>query len=177
MDPLTVCLKATRSTARAVLTYVLVASSSGCIYVVVPDKGPTPETTVPTMYPSQTQVSSADSGTNQVSAPNYGLDFSGYVVKEDINHVVQSTTSAVKVMAGSHLGESYLVDTRQDLGWSFAAVDAAYTAGAPAPLGATIAEFGLAGTTLPTLRNVIILHTQNGVRSYQVLRVTFNASR
>ncbi len=160
----------------AVSTCILAASSGGCVYITVPDRGPAPETTVPTMYPGQAQVSSADSGTDQVSSPDYWLDFSGYVVKNDINHVVQSTTGVVKVMAGGHVGEAYLIDARQDLGWSFGAVDAAYTAGAPAPLDATISEFGLAGATLPTLRNVIILHTQNGVKSYQVLRVTFNAS-
>ncbi|MDP9036403.1 MAG: hypothetical protein M3O50_16505 [Myxococcota bacterium] len=169
---------ATRSiVGLAVLTCVPAALSSGCIYITVPDHGPAPETTVPTMYPGQTQVSSADSGTDQANSPDYWLDFGGYVVKEDMAHVVQSTTGAVKLMAGRHLGEAYVVDTHQDLGWSFGAVDAVYTAGAPAPLGAIMSELGLVGATLPTLRNVIILHTQNGVRSYEVLRVTFNASR
>ena len=176
MHPHPVRTRATRSIVRlAVLTYVLAALSGGCVYITVPDRGPAPETTVPTTYPGQAQVSSADSGANQVSAPDYWLDFSGYVIKADINHVVQSTTGAVSVMAGSHPGESYVVDTRQDLGWSFAAIDAAYSAGAAATLGATISDLGLAGTTLPVLRNVIILHTENGVKSYQVLRVTFNA--
>lgn len=119
-------------------------------------------------------ISSAYADDPQVPAPDYTLDFTGYEVKADAHRVVQSATGSVALVPGAHPGESYVTDSDQELGATFAHIESAYTAGTSAPLGSTVTAFRLVGETLPTRRNLIILHAENGVRSYQVLRITFH---
>jgi hypothetical protein len=75
---------------------------------------------------------------------------------------------------GEQTGELYVIDNDPALGSSFGSIDAAFAAGSPLPVAATIPaeNLGLVGETLPTVLNVIILHTADGVKAYQVIRVT-----
>ncbi len=131
-------------------------------------------------------VMSTSNGTSQVPSPNYSVSFESFGIKTDIAQYVQTATGNVTVTAGSNHGESYVINTDQMLGGSFAAVDAAYLAGGTPvtvagsidwsafSLFQTLADGGVTGVQLPTVRNVIIVHTVSGVSSYEVIRITFN---
>jgi len=116
---------------------------------------------------------------NQVPAPEYTLDASGIAVTTDTNDAVHSATGSatLNLAALAQAGELYVVDGNDSLGEfsTYAEIDAFYGLGAPtaiAPIDAS--EFNLTGT-LPLVRNVIISHTEEGVRSYEVIRVTFSS--
>jgi len=119
-------------------------------------------------------VSSTVSET-QVPAPDYDLSFGALTLQTNVGDVVQSASGTIAADATDQTGEFYVISTAA-LGSSFAEIDSAYKAGTPAALGASIdaTAFGLVGATLPTVRNVIIVHTVSGVNAYQVIRVTFN---
>lgn len=113
---------------------------------------------------------------SQVPAPDYTLGFTSFAMQTDVADVVQTTSGDIDATADAQTGELYVVSANQALGSTFAAIDAEYALGTPAALGASIAasELGLEGATLPTVRNLIVVHTVSGVSAYQVIRVTFN---
>ncbi len=123
-------------------------------------------------------VTSSGNGASAVPAPNYTVAFGSLSITTDVNQAVQTATGTVALNAGSQAGETYVVDVNQSLGSTFAAIDTAYGAGTPVAVAATIpaASFTLGSATLPTVRNVIVLHTANFVKSYQVIRITFTAA-
>jgi hypothetical protein len=123
-------------------------------------------------------VTSSGNTAAAVPAPNYTVGFGSLAITTDVNQAVQTATGTVALTAGSQAGETYVVDTNQSLGATFAAIDTAYGLGTPVAVATTIAvaSFTLGAATLPTIRNVIVLHTANSVKSYQVIRITFTAA-
>jgi len=129
--------------------------------------------------PSVTATYASVSGSaseSQVPSPEYGASFSGITLQTDIDGNVETASGNVAMSALGQTGESYVVSSSQSLGSTFADVDAAFSGGEAATLGATIdiAAFGLGSAQLPTVRNLIISHTDSGVTAYEVIRVTFN---
>ncbi|MDP9034557.1 MAG: hypothetical protein M3O50_07095 [Myxococcota bacterium] len=123
-------------------------------------------------------VTSSGNGASAVPAPNYTAAFGSLSITTDVNQAVQTATGTVALNAGSQAGETYVVDANQSLGSTFAAIDTAYGAGTPVAVAATIpvASFTLGSATLPTVRNLIVLHTANNVKAYQIVRITFTAA-
>jgi hypothetical protein len=123
-------------------------------------------------------VSSTGNQAQQVLAPDYAVGFGSLVLRTDVDQVVTTASGTVSLSLGSQAGEFYVVNTNASLGSDFADIDAAYAAGTPAAVAATIpaASFSLGGTTLPEHRNIIILHASNGVKAYQVVTITFNVA-
>ena len=81
--------------------------------------------------------------------------------------------------AGSDEGEFYVITTGDLSGATFADIDAAYAGGGtPVAVSTTIAAAGftLVGANLPQVRNIIVLHEEDGVQAYQVIRITFNVA-
>ncbi len=127
--------------------------------------------------PSVTATYASVSGSaseSQVPSPQYSLDFSGITLQTDIAGNVEAATGSVAVTALGQTGESYVINNNQSLGSTFADVDAAYSASSPATLGATIGMGAFGLTQLSSVRNLIISHTESGVTSYEVIRITFN---
>lgn len=123
-------------------------------------------------------VSSASNQEVQVPAPDYTVAFGSFVLQTDVNQAVTTASGTMALTENAQTGEFYVVDNNQSLGATFDAIDTAYDAGTPAAVGATIpaASFTLVGETLPVVRNIIVLHATSGVKSYQVIRVTFNGA-
>ena len=71
-----------------------------------------------------------------------------------------------------------MINTSQSVGSSFAEIDAAFAAGTQIAIAPTIpaSSFALIGQTLPIVRNVIIHHSQSGVSTYEIIRITFSAA-
>jgi hypothetical protein len=112
-----------------------------------------------------------------VAPPNYTVSLASLAVQTNASGVVDTATGTLGLTAGSQVGQSYVV-IAGSVGATFAAVDTAYTgAGAPTAVAATIAAsaFTLGGVQLPVVRTLILSNTSNGVRAYQVVRITFNA--
>jgi len=131
-----------------------------------------------------TATTSQSSATSQqVQAPNYTIDASSIAVATDNANIVQTATGLAQLTDGTATGEAYVVDLGTlPLSPTYAEVDAAYLAGtAVAITGADpsidAASFDLVGLDLstPQVRTVIVSHTESGVRSYELLVVTFNA--
>jgi hypothetical protein len=114
----------------------------------------------------------------RVPAPDYSVDFGALAVQADASQVVSSVVGRLGLSQGEQTGEFYVIDNDPALGPSFASIDAAFAAGDPVPVAASIpAEgLGLVGETLPMVINVIILHAADGVKAYQVIRVTIAAA-
>jgi hypothetical protein len=112
-----------------------------------------------------------------VPAPNTTLDFSSFVLMTDFNDVVTSATGTVGLTPGSQLGQTYVLLETSGL-MTYADIDAAFLAGSPAAVPATIAaaDFMLVGDDLtgtPQVRTLIIANTESGVASYQVFEISF----
>jgi hypothetical protein len=110
----------------------------------------------------------------RVPSPDYSVDVAGLAVQADASQVISTTVGSLGLSQGEQPGELYVIDHDPALGSSFASTDAAFAAGRPLPVAATIPaeRLGLVGETLPTVLNVIILHAADGVKAYQVIRVT-----
>jgi hypothetical protein len=127
--------------------------------------------------PSMTATYASVSGgasESQVPSPEYSASFEGITLQTDIAGNVETATGSVAMSALGQTGESYVISHDQSLGSTFADIDAAYSAGEAATLSETIdmGAFGL--TQLPTVRNLIISHTESGVTAYEVIRITVN---
>lgn len=127
---------------------------------------------------SYSSVSSASNAEVQVPAPDYTVAFGSFVLQTDVDQVVTTASGTVTLTENAQDGEFYVVDANQSLGATFDDIDTAYAAGTPAAVGASIpaASFTLVGETLPTVRNVIVLHAVSGVKTYQVIRITFGVA-
>jgi len=125
-----------------------------------------------------TVTASAES--NNVPAPGYAVDLTNLSIQVDNANVVDaaSGTASLSLADGAQAGEFFAVLT-SDPGTSFAAIDAAWGAvSSPTAMSQTIAAsaFALGGADLTggLGRWIVILHAQAGVRSYEVIAVTFN---
>lgn len=130
---------------------------------------------------------SASATSAAVPAPSYTIDLSGFALQTDANDIVQSVSGSATLDDGSQPGEAYVVLT-SDPGSSFAELDSAYSgATATAISGADptlpAAAFDLVGVNLssnadlgttPVARYIIVMHAESGVRSYQLITVTFH---
>jgi hypothetical protein len=139
----------------------------------------------PNINPVQTDagygtVTNTSISLTSVTAPSYTFS-NGLAVTADINDMVLTQTGSFYLYAGLQPGEGYVVTSALAGGPSFAQIDAAYSSGVPTPIpggsSPTIAAslFNLVGYALPLMRSVIVLHAQNGVKSYEVFTVVFNA--
>ncbi|HSO31367.1 MAG TPA: hypothetical protein VLT33_02590 [Labilithrix sp.] len=115
-----------------------------------------------------------------VPAPDYTIALGSFGVTKDINNVVDAVSGFALLGEEGVSGEDFAVVSGAPA--TFAAVDAAFSGGSPAPLSglATPLELPASGFALPTVdldtspqRTVIIRHTVNGVSSYEMLTVTF----
>lgn len=128
-------------------------------------------------------VQSAGLQTGGVSAPDYSIDLTSFVMQVDANKIVQSTSGGGVLMAMNTLCQTFIVSAN-DLGAapSFAAVDAEFQtlpAQTLAPSNPEIAadSFFLTGANLamPQIRTLILANTVAGTTSYEVFRITFSA--
>jgi len=112
-----------------------------------------------------------------LAAPDYAIDLSTLLYGTDAGDVVTSASGSVGLTAGMVAGQTYVVvddsglDTHEEL-------DAAFIAGVPAAIGATVpaSAFTLIGDdlTIPQKRTLIFANTQDDVVSYQRFEITFN---
>ncbi len=123
------------------------------------------------------EVAQASAEGDSVSAPNYTIDPDALDVLADADQVVVSATGGVALTAGSVAGQTYVVVEASGLD-TYAELDAAYLAGTPAAIGASVpaADFTLVGEDLDTLpkRTLIIANIESAVASYQAFEITFH---
>ena len=125
-------------------------------------------------------ASSATATSQQVAAPDYSIAMTNIDVQTDAANIVEVATGTAQLTEGSAPGEGFMVLT-SDPGTTHASIDAAYEAGTETLLSSLTtlqipaASFDLVGADLTAnaVRYVVISHTENGVRSYQVITVTF----
>jgi len=114
-----------------------------------------------------------------VQAPEYSIDTSGLTILVDDDQEVQSATGSMplSLAMGAVAGQSYMVLAQSGLD-TFAELDAAWNAGAPSAIGASVpaADFSLVGQDLdnPTIRTLIIANISEGVAAYQAFEITFH---
>lgn len=115
-----------------------------------------------------------------VPASNYTLDVSGFALLTDVNDVVVSAVGSAVLTSGSVTGQTYVVVDENAMSTldTYAELNAAYLAGTPAALTASIpvAAFTLLGDDLTTsqIRTLIIANKSQGVASYQSFAITFH---
>lgn len=123
------------------------------------------------------EVTQASAEGDSVSAPNYTIDPDALDVLADADQVVVSATGGVALTAGSVAGQTSVVVEASGLD-TYAELDAAYLAGTPAAIGASVpaADFTLVGEDLDTLpkRTLIIANIESSVASYQAFEITFH---
>jgi hypothetical protein len=125
-------------------------------------------------------VSTASAIAESVPAPDYTVTMTTMSLETDAAKIVQdSVTGYAQLNAGSAAGQTWIVtDTLATS--SYADVDGAYLAGTPAAMPALnripAAAFDLVGVDLstPATRFLVIANTSDGVRSYEVVTITFN---
>lgn len=127
-------------------------------------------------------VVSATATASVVPAPDGTLSLGALRVAVDAHNIVLSATGTATFTHGAQPGESYTIDAGTlDPEPSFASVDAAFNrAGVvPVPLTApttviAAADFTLVGldVTTPQRRDVIVVHAEEGVPSYQLFQIT-----
>jgi hypothetical protein len=118
-----------------------------------------------------------------IPAPDYGLDVAGLDLLTDVDDVVDSVTGTASLSLGLDMvtGQNFVVVDASGL-VTYAAIDAAYLAGAitalPALSIAAAAFSSLVGDVLttPQTRTLIIANVVEGVASYQVFEITFNGA-
>jgi hypothetical protein len=135
-------------------------------------------------------ISNADfvvaSGTalgGNVPAPDYSAFATGLHFQVDAGKIVQSVSGQMDLSLQQVYGQTYVIDSTLSDVSDYSLVDAAFLAGTPQTLAATdpnipAAEFGLVGYQLqsPVQRNVIIANEVAGVRSYQIITISFSAN-
>lgn len=123
------------------------------------------------------EVTQASAEGDSVSAPNYTIDPDALDVLADADQVVVSATGGVALTAGSVAGQTYVVADATGLD-TYPELDAAYLAGTPAAIGASVpaSAFTLSGEDLDTLpkRTLILANIESGVASYQAFEITFH---
>jgi hypothetical protein len=114
-----------------------------------------------------------DGSITAVAVPDYTLVLDGLSVVQD-GTKIDSTSGEVVLMSGKQAGETFVV-VEGLLDSNVETIKAAYANGTVNKLSDAIdgALLGLAGASLPVERSVIIAHTQDGVASYQVVRISF----
>jgi hypothetical protein len=124
-------------------------------------------------------VVSSTATAQSVAAPNYALDVSGLALLTDVNDVVVSAIGSGALTSGSVTGQTYVVVDENAMSTldTYAELNAAFLAGTPAAVTATIPAmaFTLVGDDLTTtqIRTLIIANKSNGVASYQALAISF----
>ncbi len=127
-------------------------------------------------------VQTGSATASAVPAADYTIDLVGVTIQVDANNIVQTTSGSAQLTDGNVTGEQYVVDMDTlPASPTFADLDAAFLAGTPQSLAGAnptipASDLGLGGLDLsaPRYRNIIVAHTQNGTRSYQVFRITFS---
>lgn len=120
-----------------------------------------------------------------VPAPDYTINMvsGGFSFKSDALKVVQATSGNVVLTAGTTTGSAYVVDngTLSNVP-TYASVAAAYQLGSEHALGGgnpqvPAAHFNLNGVNLtsPVVRTLIVSRTVNGVKAYQLFKITFKS--
>lgn len=127
------------------------------------------------------EVVSSTAVANGVPAPDYGADVTGINLQVDATYQVTAAAGAVMLLDMMQPGDSYVIST-MDFGVTpaYGDVAMAFDAGAPVMISQpnqTIpaAAFSLVGESLasPLLRSIILMHEDNGVRSYEVVAIRF----
>jgi hypothetical protein len=127
---------------------------------------------------------SATATASAVPAPDYTIDLTGIVLQSDNADTVLSASGNAALANGAVRGQTYVV-ADGSIDTSFAAIDEAYTGGTPQTLVGSdagpdmliaVAAFSLVGTDLTSnqQRSLIVANTQDGVRGYEVFRITFH---
>ncbi|MBA3545671.1 MAG: hypothetical protein H0T76_04240 [Nannocystis sp.] len=123
------------------------------------------------------EVIQASAMGDSVAAPDYLIDIDGINAVTDADQVVVSATGSVALTAGLVSGQTYVVVDASGLD-TYAELDAAYLAGSPAAVGASVpaADFTLVGEDLDALpkRTLIIANIEGAVASYQAFEITFH---
>jgi hypothetical protein len=116
-----------------------------------------------------------------VPAPDYSLDVSLLDVQTDNDKIVEPVTGGfAKLTGGATTGQNYIV-LASLTNTTYAVIHAAFAS--PTPIASLVtgnipaSEFTLTGLDLssPQTRYVIIANASEGVSSYQVFTITFNA--
>lgn len=116
-----------------------------------------------------------------VPQPDYGATATNMSFQVDALKIVHSVAGQVDLTAQLVGGQSYVIDLGT-LGEqpAYAQVDAVYSLGSPVALSGInpsipATAFGLVGQPLltPVQRNIVIANEVSGVRSYQIISITF----
>ena len=128
-------------------------------------------------------VQSASATAGAVSPPDYTLDASALTIQVDVNKVVQSAAGTVDLTDGAVTGQKYVIDL-DTLATTptYAEVDSVFTGGtqtnitgANPSIPASAFSLGSLDLSSANKRSVVVANIQNGTRSYQIFRVTFNS--
>ncbi len=127
-------------------------------------------------------VQTGSATASAVPAADYTIDLIGINIQVDASNVVQSSSGSAQLLDGLVTGEQYVVDMDTlPASPTFADLDAAFLNGTSRSIAGNnpsipASELNLAGLDLstPQYRNIIVVHTQNGTRAYQLFRITFN---
>lgn len=127
---------------------------------------------------AQFEVVEASAYGDSVTAPDYAINPAGLLILVDAQQLVQSVTGAVSLLAGEQAGQTYVVADASGL-HTYAELDAAFKAGTPQQVGATVpaADFSLVGEDMDAevvKRTLILANTENEVASYQAFEITFH---
>jgi hypothetical protein len=126
-------------------------------------------------------TSSAGLEANQVPAPDYSVDLSEIAIQTDANQTVTSASGPVSFSINGTTGTGYVIDDGTlPTNPTFGDLDALYTGQSPTPVpwnnsfSIDASALSLQWNQLPLVRNVVIAGDWiTGVRSYQVISVTF----
>jgi hypothetical protein len=128
-------------------------------------------------------TSSASVVSDQIPAPDYGVDLSQIEIQTDANQVVMETSGQATFYLNYQSGTGYVIDDGTlPENPTFGQLDAMYTSQSPTLVQGSYFQvdastFDLQGYQLPLVRNVIIAGGwTNSVTSYQVMSITFNGA-
>lgn len=114
---------------------------------------------------------------DSVTVPDYAIEPDDLDVIVDEDQIVQAASGGVTLTAGAQTGQTFVVADAAGLD-TYAELDAAYLAGTPAAIGASIpaSAFTLVAEDLDDLpiRTLILANIENGVASYQSFEITFH---
>lgn len=127
---------------------------------------------------------SASASSSQIEAPDYTIDATGLTIQTDADDVVEAMggTAQLELPEGAGAGESFKI-LSSDPGLTYASIDAAWLAGGSATLLSSLTSLQIPGSSFDMTdvdittsqdRFVVIAHTVDGVRAYQVITVTFH---
>ena len=120
---------------------------------------------------------------DSVPAPEYTIDLTHLSVQTDDSDVVQTATGTANLMTEGVGGQHYVVARSLPLGPTYGDIDAAFTAGTSIAIAGDDPQidaelFALVGLDLKTsrVRYLIIVNSDEVVRSYQLFTITFRAA-